>query len=159
MTPDTTSLNRLHDLAPPPEVGWWPLAPGWYVLSAFALLVLFYVVHRTWRNWQAGAYRRAALHELGTLEDATAIAELLRRTALAVAPRSVIAKSTGPDWITWLSAQCPDAMPTTVSAQLTQGIYSQPSDGASIQPLREYASRWITGHRTTQNSSNTSPTL
>jgi hypothetical protein len=149
MKPDATSLDRLHDLAPPPEVGWWPLASGWYVLSGITLLVLLYLAHRTWRNWQANAYRRAALHELGTLDDATAIAELLRRTALAVAPRSVIANATGPDWIAWLSAQCPNAMPTTVSAQLTQGIYSHTPDEDSIQPLREYASRWITGHQTT----------
>jgi len=159
MNTDPTSLNRLHDLVPPPEVGWWPLAPGWYVLSGIALLLLLYFAHRTWRTWQANAYRRAALRELGTLEDATAIAELLRRTALAIAPRSVIAKSTGPDWLAWLSAQCPEAMPEAVGAQLTQDIYTQTLDKGSIQPLREYTSRWITCHRTAPNSPNASPTL
>ena len=43
MTPDPTSLERLHDIVLPPPVPWWPPAPGWYwvmgLLGALLLLV------------------------------------------------------------------------------------------------------------------------
>ena len=119
MNTDAASLDRLHDLAPPPEVSWWPMAPGWYVVSGILLLVVLLVLYRFWRHWKANAYRRAALRELNSLDDATAIAALLRRTALVIAPRSRIAGKTGTAWLAWLAAQCPDDMPDAVREQLT----------------------------------------
>ena len=121
-----TSLDRLHDLVLPPAVLWWPLAPGWYVVLGIAIVLVFVLLHRAWKRWRADAYRRAALHELDSIEDAVAMAELLRRTALAIAPRHVIAEKTGAPWLDWLAAQCPDAMPDTVCSLLTTGVYGRP---------------------------------
>jgi len=30
---DPTSLENLYDIAMPPPIPWWPLAPGWYVVG------------------------------------------------------------------------------------------------------------------------------
>ncbi len=143
---DSTSLDRLHDLALPPEVPWWPLAPGWYVVIALILVLLTLTIFRAVRRSQANAYRRAALHELKSLETPAAIAELLRRTALAIAPRPVIAELIGPAWPDWLAARCPEPMPEIVRTQLTAGIYQAPSANPDLAPLKTYATRWITRH-------------
>ncbi|MFM2198767.1 MAG: hypothetical protein RLZZ505_2199 [Verrucomicrobiota bacterium] len=143
---DSTSLDRLHDLALPPEVPWWPPAPGWYVAIALILVLLTLTIFRAVRRWQANAYRRAALHELKSLETPAAIAELLRRTALAVSPRPLIAELTGPAWPDWLTAHCPEPMPELVRTQLTAGIYQAPSANPNLAPLKTYATRWITHH-------------
>jgi hypothetical protein len=86
------------------------------------------------------------LSQLAETKDALAIAELLRCTALAVAPRHVIAEKTDMAWTNWLMAQCPEAMPDAVRTQLTAGIYDQLTEDADIRALREYAACWIKGH-------------
>lgn len=146
MTNDPASLDRLHDLALPPEVPWWPLAPGWYVLIALTFAAAAWFAFRTWKHWRSNAYRRAALQELKSLDTPVAIAELLRRTALAIAPRTVIAELTSPAWPDWLAQQCPEPMPESVRTQLTAGIYQAPSNNPDLAPLKTYATRWITRH-------------
>lgn len=149
MTDSPTSLDRLHDLSLPPEVSWWPMAPGWYVVLGTALLLVLVLAFRTWKRWRANAYRRAALRELSTMQSAPEIATLLRRTALAVAPRDLVATKTGPDWLDWLSAQDRNPMPEEVRRQLTAGVYAPPCKQDSVVSLRNYAARWISHHRVT----------
>lgn len=150
MTNDPTSLDRLHDLVLPPAVPWWPPAPGWYALMALVLVTAAWMTFRAWKRWQSNAYRREATRELAALGSAAAIAELLRRTALAIAPRSVIAEKTGAAWLDWLAAQCPEPMPDTVRTQLTTGVYGRPAASEELSALRDYAARWITRHRRIQ---------
>jgi hypothetical protein len=147
MKPDPTSLERLHDIVLPPAVPWWPPAPGWYVVLVLLLLTAAWLGWRWWKQWQANGYRRAALRHLATLQDAPAIAELLRRTALAIAPRHVIAEKIGTAWIDWLAAQCSVAMPSEVRQLLTVGIYGGRATEGDISLLRAYAACWITRHR------------
>lgn len=147
MNAPATSLDRLHDLVLPPAVPWWPPAPGWYVVFTLALVAAAWMAIHAWRHWQANAYRREATRELASLESSAAIAELLRRTALAIAPRSVIAEKTGTAWLDWLAAQVTDPMPDTVRAQLTIGVYGLPAASEELNALRDYAACWITRHR------------
>ena len=120
-----TSLDGLNDLALPPDVSWWPLAPGWYVVSALLVPILVVIVARLVSRRRAQAYRRAALRALRSIEDVAGIAVLLRRTALAFAPREAIAEKTGAAWLNWLAARCPDPMPDTVREMLTAGVYGR----------------------------------
>jgi hypothetical protein len=147
MNEPATSLDRLHDIALPPAVAWWPPAPGWYVVFTLALVAAAWMAFRAWKRWQSNAYRREAARELASLESSAAIAELLRRTALAIAPRSVIAEKTGTAWLDWLAAQFPEPMPDTVRTQLTAGVYGTPAASHELNVLRDYAARWITRHR------------
>jgi len=146
MNEPATSLDRLHDIALPPAVAWWPPAPGWYVVFTLALVAAAWMAFRAWKRWQSNAYRREAARELASLESSAAIAELLRRTALAIAPRSVIAEKTGAAWLDWLAAQFPEPMPDTVRAQLTTGVYGRPGASRELSALRDYATRWVTRH-------------
>jgi len=142
-----TSLDRLHDIVLPPAVSWWPPAPGWYVVGGILVILILVLAHRAWKHWHANAYRRAALRELDSVNDPARIAEVLRRTALAAAPRPVIAGKTGAAWLDWLTARCPEAMPDTVREQLTVGIYRRPAADCDLAALRDYAARWIRHHR------------
>jgi len=110
MEPDQIPLRDLHL---PDPVGWWPLAPGWWVLIALAVAGVVYLLYLRYLKWRANAARRAALGELariysdfGSGAEATGIAirvsELLRRSMLAYAPRSEVAGLTGERWLQWL---------------------------------------------------------
>jgi Domain of unknown function (DUF4381) len=146
MNEAATSLDRLHDIVLPPAVPWWPPAPGWYVLFAFILLVAALLGWRIWKHWQANAYRRAALRELRTLQDAPAIAELLRRTALAVVPRHVIATKAGAAWVDWMAMQSGEAMSPEVRELLTAGVYGRQATDRDVDALRDFARGWIARH-------------
>lgn len=146
MKDDPASLDLLHDIIVPPEVSWWPLAPGWYALFGIALLGLIFWAYRSWRQWQANAYRRVALEELSAAESIADVSQLLRRTALKIAPRSVIASLTGRHWPDWLATCFAEPMPETCRLQLTEGGYACAVSSSDLKALKEYAQRWIQSH-------------
>ena len=146
MNSDATSLDRLHDIVLPTAVSWWPLAPGWYVLFGLTLLFIVWFIYRRWKRWQGNAYRRQALRELGDVTESFQIAELLRRTALAVVPRSEVAQKTGAEWADWLAGQCPVPMTSEVHQFLAGGVYSVSAKEQNVDKLRDYAVSWITRH-------------
>jgi len=153
MNDSATSLDRLHDIVVPESVPFWPPAPGWYVVIALAVCLAILTGYRLWNRWRANAYRREALCELRDASSAAAISELLRRTALVIAPREVIARQTGSDWPDWLAARCPEPMPETVRHQLVSDVYRSHSAETEVPQLREYAAHWISHHTvSTQDS-------
>jgi hypothetical protein len=110
MDPDQLPLRDIHM---PEIVGWWPLAPGWWLLIALAAAGLCYALYRQYLKWRWNAARRAALAELSRIRRdyeqgsdaltlAKSLSELLRRSMLAYAPRGEIAGLTGDQWLQWL---------------------------------------------------------
>lgn len=147
MNDNATSLDCLHDIVIPPEVSWWPPAPGWYGVLAIAAAIITALIVWRWTHWRANAYRRTALRELDSAQTVAAISEILRRTALVVAPRSTLATLTGSDWPAWLAASSPHPMPKQVGEQIEDSAYRKPQVTADIRALREYAAGWIRNHR------------
>ena len=103
----------LRDLHLPDPIGWWPLAPGWWVVLVLLAAGLAWLAWRWYRAWQFEAPRRHALRELARLEAeylehrnpvtlGKALSELLRRGMLAYAPRGDMAGLTGEAWLAWL---------------------------------------------------------
>ncbi|MFP6681250.1 MAG: DUF4381 domain-containing protein [Gammaproteobacteria bacterium] len=98
----------LRDIHLPDPIGWWPLAPGWWIL--IGLIVLTMVVSLiVWRWRKHHLVRRTALSELTTIELnyhehrdnhrlARDLSKLVRRTALALQPERDSAAETGSDW-------------------------------------------------------------
>lgn len=103
----------LRDLHMPEAVGWWPFAPGWWLLLVLLAAGLVFLL-RAWLAHRArAAARRHALRELERCRGAFAehgnvvrlgseLSALLRRTMLAYAPRADVAGLTGDDWLAWL---------------------------------------------------------
>ena len=110
MNPEELPLRDLHL---PDTVGWWPLAPGWWLLTGLVLAGLGFLLKRYLEHRRRGAARRYALKRLEALSAAYArdgdavalgaeVSELLRRTMLAYAPRADVAGLTGEAWLAWL---------------------------------------------------------
>ena len=149
MNKHTTNLDRLHDLALPPEISWWPLAPGWYFIITLFILTSSWLAWHFWSKWQANAYRREALRELASAQDITSIATILRCTALAIAPRELIVGKTSTDWVDWLAEQCPSPIPSSVRDHLASDIYAPSTEPVDLTELREFAAHFISQHRKT----------
>jgi len=110
MDPEQIPLRDLHL---PEAIGWWPLAPGWWLVIALAVVVFGYLLRLYLRKHARGAARRHALRQLSVLtvnfekhrdaiEFSSQLSELLRRTMLAYAPRQEVAGLTGDAWLEWL---------------------------------------------------------
>ncbi len=110
MDPEQIPLRDLHL---PADIGWWPLAPGWWFLAAAAAAGACWLLYRAFLNWRANRARRAALRQLDLIARefahdnnlatlARQLSELLRRAVLAYAPRTEVAGLTGESWLQWL---------------------------------------------------------
>lgn len=160
MPDDPASLDKLQDIFLPPPIGWWPLAPGWYLVAAAVFALAAWLALRFWRNRQSSAYRRAALSELQRIEQAwrsrpgsgsslsSDLAELLRRTALAGAPRVRIAALSGAAWRAFLddslaSSRSQGSWDWLDAAYRPAGPIAQQDGQAWISITRD----WIRNHR------------
>ena len=105
-------LDQLADITEPPPVSMLPATPAWAVLG-LVLLAALALAARGWHRHRARtAWRRAALAELRALapglerSDPAALAglqTLLRRVALATAPRRQVAPLAGDGWTRFLT--------------------------------------------------------
>ncbi|MEO1080132.1 MAG: DUF4381 domain-containing protein [Pseudomonadota bacterium] len=147
-------LDLMHEIVVPDAVSWTPQTGGWWVVLGWVLVVaslcaLRYVEHR-----RKNRYRREALKSLARIAEtageepaasAAAVAELLKRTALAAWPRERVASIYGSAWAEFLvetSAQ--DADVARAAPLLARAAYDNGIRGADlISPAR----RWIQCHR------------
>jgi hypothetical protein len=109
---DATEIP-IRDLHLPEAIGWWPLAPGWWIVIALVAIGMFVLLRRGYHSYAGGAARRQALRQLEAYSKdylkhgngvtfGTQLSELVRRTMLAYAPRSEVAGLTGEEWLAWL---------------------------------------------------------
>lgn len=139
-------LDRLHDLALPPEIGPWPLAPGWWIVIALLLIAGAWVARRVVVARRRSAYRREALRELDRARTAIDASVVLRRCALVVAPRDAVAALVGDAWTDWLRERAPVAMPRAVRDAFAADVYRMDAANDDDACLA-YARAWVRAHR------------
>ena len=152
MSEDLTKLNlvELLDLLEPmpePEpVSLWPQTEGWIWLVIVVTAAAAWLIRRGVKNHRANAYRRAAVRQLEeTGNNPAAIAQIVRRTALAAYPRAEVAGLYGERWLDFLDAAYdgnefrsgPGRMLATAPYAATEKV-----DG-----LKKVAIAWVRGHR------------
>lgn len=126
MDPEQIPLRDLHL---PEAIGFWPLAPGWWILIALAAAGVAYLLYKQFLKWRWNAARRLALRELSRVRNefesgadaltlGKQLSELVRRSMLAYAPRGEVAGLTGDNWLAWLD-QGMDGKPFTEGAGKT----------------------------------------
>ena len=133
----------LRDLHLPDAVGWWPLAPGWWLMLLLLAAAFGFVAIRVYQRWRRNAPRRYALKELKRCESeylahrnpvllGKQLSSLLRRGMLAYAPRAEIAGLTGAAWLEWLDRDMPlPYFHTEGGKSLLQLPYRNPEDDFS----------------------------
>ncbi len=120
---NSSLLKQLKDIHHPGDVNWWPLAPGWYGLALFLLLVLGIIAYYIYAYYQKKKRIQLIKQSITELKmriksrDPKLISDcsqLVRRVALMNYPREEVAGITGEAWLVFLDE-------TGNTQQFTQG--------------------------------------
>jgi len=149
VTPESLT-SRLHDIHELDPVGVWPLAAGWWLIIALAVLTVLLIVGvRRWRpDWQRFLPRygwtRDAERELALLRDrvergdiktlASELSELLRRIAIARCGRDRCAGLHGEPWLDWLADHDPEGFDWRSHGRLLLNLPYAPPRERDQQP-------------------------
>ena len=102
----------LRDIHLPEAIGWWPLAPGWWILLVVFITGIIGLVF-LWRKLTGKTVKKIARLELAslrnnmkltTLEKVQALSVLLRRVCISSFPRNQAASLTGAAWLKFLDS-------------------------------------------------------
>ena len=165
--PDLSNLDPaqalpLRDILLPTRVGWWPPAPGWWLVAIFALVTLALLVWLWRRHRRRQSLLKPASQNLQQIERRFArhgdnrqlvaeLSALLRQVALHRYPRREVAGLIGEPWLEWLDLAFQQKSKTTTKAPFTQGVgralieqtYRRDPEFAP-QPLLALCAQWLT---------------
>lgn len=157
MAADSQILAKLHDIHLPMPVGWWPLAPGWYLLIGLVLVSISLVSYLLFCAYAKGRAKRQALHLLkiyqqeyqrrsNSQETSMKVSELLRRMALIYFPREQVASLQGEAWLAFLTRTTKNSDFTSMRNYFLELPY-QPNQAIDLQPLFNGAEAWLKQRR------------
>ena len=158
-------LQGLQELPLPAPVSYAPQSIGWLLVAVLLLAAIMLIVWAAWRRYRRERYRRNALRELAAIESGlasgpsdplqraamlAAIACLLKRTSLEIAPRDEVAALTGDAWLAFLR-RTHGRFDTQTGPLLTLTSYAPPQQVAQVSPdaaaaLIRHARDWIEHH-------------
>ena len=108
-------LSSLRDIHLPDPAGWWPPAPGWWLVACLVIaasLVLFTLIRSVHARQQPRLLFRSRLeqiiaNEAPDREKAREISALLKSFLMVRFGREKIARLQGEDWIAFLDTTTP----------------------------------------------------
>lgn len=166
--PDSTSAQLLAGLEPniePEAIGFWPPAPGWWLLGCLTAVFCFLAGRRLWKQRKANRYRRQALRTANALyrqhgdgshapPDTMALAKeynrLLKAVALHTWPRARVASLYGERWLQFLGKTQQNQRDAQALSALGLVLYAaQPPRPSQItaEQLHRAVLHWIKTHR------------
>lgn len=143
-------LDLMHDIVPPEPLSWLPQTKGWWVLLFWLVVVIVLATIKWVQKRRRNRYRREALGLINQVDPgaegaATAIAGIVKRTALAVYDRKEVASLYGDEWAEFLVRSSNDDKKLAKSAGLIAQAAYRP--GIDAHDVVAPAKRWIRVHR------------
>jgi hypothetical protein len=139
-------LELLEPVPEPTEISLWPQTEGWIWFVIVLVASAGWLVRRWLLRRRTNAYRRAALKEIAAADnDSAALAEILRRTALAAFPRADVAALHGERWLDFLDrAYGGSGFRNGPGRVLATAPYAPVNGATDLAPL---ATDWVRRHR------------
>lgn len=150
---DEQALAQLKDIHLPGAIGWWPLAPGWYLLSTLLTLLLCLALYLAYKRYKNGLAKKQALQLLARYQQqynkegnaqltSALISELLKRVALVYYPREQVASMYGEQWLEFLNHSSNNIDFNQVRAMLLDSPFKR-GERTDLAPLIGCAQLWI----------------
>lgn len=154
----SNGLENLRDIHLPEPIGWWPPAPGWWIVTA--LIIAGIIALSIWlrRRVRARHYRKLALQQLqNSYQDwqrekndmafAQAANRLLKQTALVAFPATEVAALNGADWLDFLDRHLRQPRFTEPDVRALATLYLSKPEPVAVAALHDAAKYWIRSHR------------
>ncbi len=152
--PESHASLPLRDIIVPLDQGWWPPAPGWWLVAVIVLYILWLIVRRLVKyfTYEFAALRKAALNELfmlqnqATLSDhqfAERVSALLKRVAVVRYAQYQPALLSGKAWLAFLDQTNPAQSFSRAGGEAIG--HAQYQDGSIINrcKLVDAANDWV----------------
>lgn len=142
MTPEIQAqLENLRDIRLPDPIGWWPLAPGWWMLLALICAAILGAL--IWNTLRKRTARYLALRELVHMDltdpgFAATLSILLRRVAIRKDRTAGQLKDA--DWVAFLTGH---GMKPALAEHLAAAPYAKTLVAQDASELRASAATWI----------------
>ncbi len=159
-------LAQLHDVVAPTGQGWWPPAPGWWILAVLFILLTSWSSHWLVTRIKANRYRKHALNSLANIsgqeslkasEQCKQVIYLLKRTFFTAYPdsRLKIAGTFGKQWIDLIDTTMKKSHADDSLGNAIESLLYQPDENESheekakehTEKLITYAQHWIKHHK------------
>jgi hypothetical protein len=149
----TDLLSQLRDIHAAADPGWWPPAPGWWLLmllTAGLLALALRYGYQRWRIMRRRGRLLAALERIGQEIDPevnpqeylASMNKLFRVVALRAFPGTVCVRLQGTEWVHFLQSLLPEGSPSASLAVLASGPY-EPSPQFDVNSMRQLANTWV----------------
>ena len=156
MNADNPLLAQLKDIHSAGDPGWWPPAPGWWVLALVILLLLAWLgmlalrrlsVARRRKAWLSTIDRLRSEHDPGQQprEYLAALNRLFRAVSLRAFPSADCGRLEGQAWVEFLAARIPDDADRACLDALADGPY-RPAPIFDAAGLEAVARSWVKRH-------------
>ena len=103
-------IQQLAPLRTPDPIGFWPLAPVWWVVVGLLVIALGFLCFQWLKRYQRNAYRREALKWLSELQEANSdvhtLSGALKATALNAYEATSVASLSDESWRNFLRDSC-----------------------------------------------------
>ena len=148
------SLDNLHDVIVPNAVGFFPLAPGWYMVLLLLLGLLFHFAIQAYKYHKKSQYRREALKELTSYsqenkENALALLLLAKRVAIAAYERKEIAKLSDSPWWDFLEKHSKAKVSSHAREDIAKLLYDDAyvMESVLFDEITKFVTLWIKTHK------------
>jgi hypothetical protein len=152
-----TDQLPLRDIHLPPDIGWWPLAWGWWLVIGLSLLAVFalvwWLLQRPTSTQRASLSAQAsALQELDRIEQqyqndplglVRELSVLLRRIAISLYGRRSVAGLTGVSWLQFLDNQGSSPVFSQRFQQALTELPYRAQGSADVNALVQEVRQWL----------------
>ncbi len=148
------SLDNLHDIMVPDAIGFFPLAPGWYILFLLLLTLLFHFGYQHYKAYKREQYRRDAKEELEALnnknrENIIALLELAKRVGISAYGREVIVPLHGDEWWDFMEEHSKASVSPELRVSIKKLLYKEgvAFDENVFDAVFLMLSQWVKTHK------------
>ena len=148
------SLNNLNDIIVPDAVGFFPLAPGWFIVILLTLALFFHFAFKAYGRYQRTLYKREAMKELESYstdsrDEILALLTLAKRVGIAAYGRDQIAKLSGESWWDFMEEYSKVKINKGLRSELSDLLYdaSKQYENTQYITVKEMVTLWIKTHK------------
>lgn len=148
------SLDNMHDIILPDAVGFFPLAPGWYIVLALVVALLFHFAVKTYKHYKRSLYRREALKEFHSykekdIKSAIALILLAKRVGMSAYGRENIANLSEDSWWDFMQQHSKSKVSTEERKNISKLLYDDTYEMQSREydTIKQFVLLWINSHK------------